>query len=308
MPTATGKRRTLQEAGEASNIQLDWIDGVDPQDIDKDTLPPAKNGDTHSHLRGYSLGAWKAHMNALDSIIEAGVATGVVAEDDIDWDVRIKSQLRSSATAFQALSQPLRYADVRPGSLDYDDLPPFEPAKISPYGDGWDVLWLGHCRMHVEERDQSYPMVVRRGDPTVPEKRHIKTSDIDDQWTFLDDLPEHTRLYYHSRDGLCTLVYAVSYEGARKIRHETGDVMLSGPFDVMLMEYCNLEARPGIGDKTRLKCLSVLPQLFNHWLPGANTSRNIRWSARKNLQQLRDHEGIVAETAPADGWMDSWGG
>lgn len=91
-------------------------------------------------------------------------------EDDADWDVRIRDQLNDLAKASYALTQPLagtegnEYADVTypkplegsPPSVpdfEFDSLPATVEPLISPYGDEWDVLWLGHCGMRFPYQD-----------------------------------------------------------------------------------------------------------------------------------------------------------
>jgi hypothetical protein len=62
----------------------------------------------------------------LNSVVENGYSSVLIMEDDMDWDVRIKSQLLQVAKG-------ARY------------LQPSSKMDVSPYGDDWDVLWLGHC-------------------------------------------------------------------------------------------------------------------------------------------------------------------
>lgn len=295
MPSATEKRRQLSEMAGACNVHLDWVDGVKPEDVDANTLPAHL-----SDLRGYSLGAYKAHMNALDRIIEDNLATAVIAEDDIDWDVRIKSQLRSAAHAFRVVAQSTDTFEV----IDYDGMPALPPPRVSPYGDDWEVLWLGLCRQNV---DPKYTMVVRQYDSTVPELRHVQLEDSHDQpWNFLHNYPNHTRIYHQMREGLCSLFYAVTLEAAKKIRHEFGDVQANGPLDVMLLQYCNPGGRPGIGDKVQLRCYSAMPQLINHWHPEERRTKNIRWSARANVDKLKASSEIWKEDVDNAEFIDSY--
>lgn len=93
-------------------------------------------------------------------------------EDDGDWDVRIRDQLQDFALSSHALTQPLAgtkhggYADITypkppdtlPSSvpdLEFDRLPVTVAPASSPYGDEWDVLWLGHCGMHFPFTDRN---------------------------------------------------------------------------------------------------------------------------------------------------------
>jgi hypothetical protein len=67
-------------------------------------------------------------------------------EDDADWDVAIKLQALQGARATRFL-------------LDQPERRGKEP--LSPYGDGWDIIWFGHCRSPSRPTldDMSFPMI-----------------------------------------------------------------------------------------------------------------------------------------------------
>lgn len=67
-----------------------------------------------------------AHLDLLKFVIASGPETALIIEDDVDWDVEIKSQMR-------LVSDNIR---------DYMGTSPEDP---TPFGTEWDVLWLGHC-------------------------------------------------------------------------------------------------------------------------------------------------------------------
>jgi hypothetical protein len=136
-------------------------------------------------------------------------------EDDVDWDVRIREQLHDFALSSRALIQPLqgrpgksKYADPTypnpmEGSpkklpdMDFYRLPTTINPSDSPYGDGWDVLWLGHCGMHFafENSDlMSKGRVVKHNDVTVPPKKDLWS--INKPFSLLDDYPAHTRVVH----------------------------------------------------------------------------------------------------------------
>jgi hypothetical protein len=80
-------------------------------------------------------------------MIRENIATALIFEDDADWDVNIKAQLVEFARG-------TRYI------LEQETKSP-----VSPYGDGWDVLWLGNCgTKNREDKDQRYWVV--HNDPT----------------------------------------------------------------------------------------------------------------------------------------------
>lgn len=73
-----------------------------------------------------SAKAWMAHLDLLKYVIGADLESAFIVEDDVDWDVDIKAQMRL----------------VSDGVRDYTAM---EESDTTPYGDEWDVLWLGHC-------------------------------------------------------------------------------------------------------------------------------------------------------------------
>lgn len=198
-------------------------------------------------------------------------------EDDIDWDVRIKDQLRDVALASRALIQPLRsqpgkYADPTypnpvDGSppkipdMDFYSLPHTEMPKVSPYGDNWDVMWLGHCSMSFafEDNDSmAKGRVVKLDDETAPPKSGLWS--LNSPFSLVEDYPEHTRVIHHAQEGLCTLAYAISQRGARKMLRELALKPATDAFDFLLRFYCE-----GRHDRTKQECITVNPTLFSHY-------------------------------------------
>jgi hypothetical protein len=114
-------------------------------------------------------------------------------EDDADWDINIKTQLQSFAMAVRALQ----------GTT--------ETPTQSPYGDDWDIFWLGHCGL---ECKSELPYYQSADDPTVPEPRHFLP-----YWREPPPIerPDHSRMICTAQDAVCSSFYAVNYYGAQKI-------------------------------------------------------------------------------------------
>ena len=195
-------------------------------------------------------------------------------EDDADWDVRIRDQLRDLALSTRALIQPLKdqpgkYADPtypKPAEnspqhvpdFDFDNLPETVKPSVSPYGDSWDLLWLGHCGVNFPKPENKYlpkGRVIHRNDVTVAPKKNL--------WSFaqpfhlVEDYPEHTRGISFAQDGVCTLSYAVSQRGAQRILREIALKPVTQPVDLALATFCN-------GDLGESQCLGVNPPFFAH--------------------------------------------
>lgn len=98
------KRDALALTNSLTGFKIYWIDGVRGQSIPNKALP---FGVDRVKLWETDLGSWRGHMNAVQTIVEQGISTALIMEDDMDWDVRLKSQLqlvcpwytRSSASA-----------------------------------------------------------------------------------------------------------------------------------------------------------------------------------------------------------------
>lgn len=260
--------------------------------------------------------------------MEQNLTSALILEDDVDWDVRIKSQMENFAKASRLLLQPLqgtsdRYLDPsyphptsnqKPKEFHIDWEHTTEPSS-SPYGDvdRWDLLWLGHCGAKFPNGpNEKVPLgrVVMSNDETVPEPQHIAYEAGSKE--LMDKYPAHTRIVSRAKKNVCTLAYAMTQKGARRMLYELGVHKMDAAADVMFHEVCD-----GSRNRTMGTCLSVQPQLFQHHRPvgvkstfseiqnhgnGYNEipfSRNIRWSVHGNFEKL-----INEETDYVDLWKD----
>lgn len=162
-------------------------------------------------------------------------------EDDADWDISFKTQLEHFAAGSRALSNHT--------STD---------KPHSPYGDGWDLLWLGHCGIVRHDKDSRTFIV--DNDPSTPPPNHRVTfgSDGVDMTSYSNS----SRVVFQSGGGLCVYAYALSFRGAQKmlLTHHTKNKYK--PFDLALHFMCK--------DDPDFKCLAVFPQIVDsHKAAGA---------------------------------------
>ncbi|PHH61208.1 hypothetical protein CDD81_689 [Ophiocordyceps australis] len=248
LPSRPDRRDGMVLQASLSDITIDFIDGVQNSQIAEKAIPKAEDG---THVLNAALGAWRAHINAIQEIVRRNITSAFIMEDDGDWDVQIKHQLQNVAKATRALIQPLAidsksYADPtfprRPKDhppvpdIMFETLPNTLPPQISPYGDDWDVLWVGHCGQSFPRDDNEFlprGRVIQRNDSTVPKKEHLESPFIQ-PFTLKDDYPDHTRAIHHSQWGVCSSGYAVSQRGARRILLEIGLKEVIAPFDLLL--------------------------------------------------------------------------
>jgi hypothetical protein len=196
----------------------------------------------------------------------------------------------------------------------FNRLPSTVPPSVSPYGDGWDVLWLGHCNdgffwgtPYPNSEGKPKGKVLHTDDPTVPENRYINLNSEDPRATY----PDHTRVVEHIMGGVCSFAYAVSRAGAQAILYEMTR-NFNKAFDNMLADFCD-----GIEGREYHLCLSVLPQLFVLHRPAGKVSGDsdinkieadevredpwspmVQWSARMNIGKLLRGETDFANQYP----------
>jgi hypothetical protein len=250
----------------------------------------------------------------------------------------------TEATAFQIIdtSNLPKSLPSLPLNSVLDTRTPHKTGLISPYGDPshWDVLWLGHCGAGMPRlpNNKSYSaqfppvtasslIVTLPNDDTVPIGRHLKAHPFQgDPDAIATAFSPHTRLYHRSTGGqLCTVGYAVSQQGARRLLHQFGIKGWNGIFDSELGRWCAGDD-PDIGSayaknlknsggKERV-CLTSQPPIFAHHHPQQGESdigglgggyarkyetKYLRYSVRMNLERLvdgaEDHELV-------DQWPD----
>ncbi|KAH7308377.1 putative LPS glycosyltransferase [Stachybotrys elegans] len=323
LPERTDRRDRMVLQAALSNLSIEFIDGPDGKGA-ADKAIPIKQG--HSRLTSGALGYQRAHMNAIQAVVERQISSALILEDGTDWDIRIKEQMRDFALSSRTLLQPMLdsrkfEADMKllgtepvparpPQEFMFGNLPRTVGPAFSPYGDNWDVLWVGNCGMNFAS--DAYPdtpkgRVIHLNDITVPERRYL--------WSFnrpfaLKDIyPEHTRVVHHAQEGVCTLGYAVSQRGAQKLLHEVGMKDVGGGFDILFRYFCD-----GSKGRRRHICLTVQPALFHHYRPaGAKSAGSdihgddfqhngstdmVRWSVQLNADSLLEDKTTMRDQLP----------
>lgn len=201
----------------------------------------------------------------------------------MDWDVRLKPQLELAAAGARAIMSALPDPLFPTGRAS--PLSSSSQSPASPYGDDWDVLWLGHC-------GEPFP-------EDLPENQNLPDSDggfqaMARKWTILNDAtvapPDrltglvdfaaqgapHTRWIHVTAAPMCSFAYALSRAGAHKVLYEMSVAGLEGPFDNALAGLCRravgawsgvlARGEDAVGEEEGLaaKCVSVTPPLFFH--------------------------------------------
>lgn len=274
LPERSDKRDAIALASSLTGFDVEWVDGVRGETIPDKAVP---FGVDRKKLMETNLGSWRGHMNAIRRVVEENLDSALIMEDDMDWDVRLKPQLELTAAGARAVLSSL------PDTLFPTGRGRASP-PLSPYGDDWDVLWLGHCGEPFPENLPELQALPANDPAKQAVSRHWKILDDAtvpprDKVTGLVDFaahPERTRWVHVTAAPICTFAYAVSLRGARKILWDLSVNGLGGPFDNALAGMCRRAVgswsgllaegeEEEVGDRgLDAKCLSVTPPLFFH--------------------------------------------
>ncbi len=247
----------------------------------------------------------------------------------------------SSLARYHTPGQGSRDADVESKGKDaisVHNAPRYEKPVVTPYGDDWDVLWLGHCGTELpspppeppraggsKAKPKPQPTQLSRlqvtipNDITVPVPKHLKPHPFALQDALGELFPPHTRVVHAATGTLCTQAYAVSQRGARKLLYQFGLETFTTGWDLMLKDWCDglYMGKSGAKGETEPmpQCLTVQPPRFSHYLVNREGSSDIqaqgggylhktgsqyiRLSVRKNFRKLVNGE-------PLDRLLDQW--
>lgn len=215
LPSRDDKRDAFAVAASVSGLDFGITDGVNGEDISPKALPYKMD------QKPKVLGCWRAHLDVWKDMIRRKVTSTLVFEDDADWDVSIRAQMVE-------LARGARY------TLDEAKTNPH-----SPYGDDWDLLWIGHCG------SSPTPWNTRRyvihNDSTVepPDGRAGVGRPDMSRWEGGPKGDNSTRVIYPAIGGVCTASYAISLKGAQKALYRTSMVPYNAPIDWGLNDICS---------------------------------------------------------------------
>lgn len=239
MPSRTDKLDAMILAASVTGFEFDVLEGVQGDSISKKAL--SGKWENRPGIEGV-VGCWRGHMNFAKEIVSRRLSSAIIIEDDADWDFNLRSIMEYIALGSQAL-------------LDT----PQDEAPRSPYGDGWDLMWFGHCASSSIKGDDRRFII--KNDPNVPPRQHrANYGDIPDMSAYDDN----TRIMFFTAGNTCTYSYALSYHGAAKVLKYLSMDIFNKPIDFGLREMCEKKDRG-------FRCISVFPQIFGEHKPaGAN--------------------------------------
>lgn len=277
---------------------------------------------------------WVSFTNITIRMVEENIPSALILEDDADWDVRIKEQLVAISQGTRVLldrahEEEAFTASLTPKQRQVDQI-------NSPYGHGWDILWLGHCGETFPERipghheiyDRSstrYTYYAMQDDETLPAEPAAMT----ESWIAGDLARDHgTRWVHFSGGPTCSQAYALSQSGARKVLLALsvgGSLIeqLDNAMSKLCRDHTPWDGAGDLGDPpgysgAGMRCLSVNPAVFSQHKPRGRRaaesdietvedgegfrevgeSPNLVWSARLNVQNLMMGRPMQEQKAP----------
>ncbi|KIW12762.1 hypothetical protein PV08_07948 [Exophiala spinifera] len=288
LPERSDKADTMLLQASLTNFTLDFVDGIRGENVSPKALPLTMNQGNGS------IGCWRAHLNVWKRMIQENIETALVFEDDSDWDIGIKAQLHELAKGSRFL--------LETGSQ----------TPRSPYGDGWSLLWIGHCHTDPNMTDPRRWVIPH--DPTVPLAGyrsqfggHNMT-----RWAEGDNPDPQTRVVYFQDFAFCTSAYAVTRSAAQKMLYKLSMIPFSLTVDGGMGNMCK-------GDLHDFRCIAPYPRLIGRSTPpgsmarssdiqGGNESEdpvlwealseNVMFSVRQNLQPLLNGESVFKSNFP----------
>ncbi|KAF2122701.1 hypothetical protein BDV96DRAFT_639269 [Lophiotrema nucula] len=285
----SSRRHSLTQAANITDIELtipaqpEWTQG----DVEK------LRNTQDDHVQRGSMLAWLGHHNALKWFLDSGLETALILEDDVDWDIRLRSvQVPLAASAARSLLPP---------SKKFSPWTKTDLSHAQYWGDpkSWDLLYLGHCGDYFNE--VNYDGLVKTDrpfnltdlphaiyyDPSLPAKTdlHPFTQDLFNSL----HLPDHRRAFHRSKFPLCSFGYAITRPAAERLLTDLAPAQFrpKGPraFDVALLHACSKGSqtpsptppnnpKPHPNPKLRnkyaspgLRCWTLNSELFHH-MPG----------------------------------------
>ena len=250
------RRNSLLLAANITEIDITIPDQPVWTDADVEKFK-TKNGSLIT--RGSAM-AWMGHLNVLRWFLDSGLETMLVMEDDVDWDIHLRtSQVPKVAAAMRTLLTEQRLGQPSPQSSREKIITPDQAQGYWGNPNDWDILYLGHCgdmfKFSQWTNETEIPRVAV-SDPTLPspEYMHILTR------RFLAEIgiPIKTRVVHKSISPLCTFGFALSRMGAQRLLHDVAGSEPEGgsqAYDVRILEACR---------DLSFRCWSANPELFHH--------------------------------------------
>jgi hypothetical protein len=184
-------------------------------------------------------------------IVAERISSAIVMESDADWDLRITDIM---AGVGEGVANVVDWPFNPPNNTANSVPNPSLVQHPSPYGDKWDIIWMGHCGAYSHGDGRIYEV----NDTSVPPEDYeysFGSGPTDDQHR------EGTRTVFQIRGAVCSTAYAISYQGAGKLVNYIKKT--NSNIDLALGWFCD--------HMVDMACVGVWPQVIT----AASTKSNI---------------------------------
>lgn len=249
------RRVHLEQAAAITELELtvpeqtSWTD-----EHIKDFRPPNESDSKVGHG---SVMAWLSHHLVLRAFLESGLETALIFEDDVDWDIRLRTvEIPLAQKAARSLSTT--------SWLDSTQYPWGTPTD-------WDLLYLGHCGDYFNDLNKGvgvghhHPNNLTNlphalfPDPSLPTRGNLHpfTASL---LTALE-IPPQTRILHKSKWPLCSFGYAITRATAQRLLTDVAPPHENPARNLIAYDAAILS---GCRDGLLEKCYTVNPELFHH--------------------------------------------
>ncbi|KAI9773240.1 MAG: hypothetical protein M1839_002202 [Geoglossum umbratile] len=248
----TDRQDALSLVGDLSGLNFTMLRGVPGEETLKS---PAVPSDTA--LRPAELGCWRSHVNAWKHVLESGVETALILEDDADWHVNIKDQMRLLSQNMMRHGSPL----LMPNGGTEMVKEKGKEGVLAPYTLDWDIFWVGQCvqannreggkRPGFTYKDTAGPY---NDEPQSDFKEELLIHGVD-----YDKGEKSMRVVAEASGPACTTGYAVTRTGAHRLLYNLGYLGPQAPVDLQLLSLCA---------RRELRTIWIAPPLISSWVIG----------------------------------------
>ncbi|PYI32119.1 hypothetical protein BP00DRAFT_456548 [Aspergillus indologenus CBS 114.80] len=193
--------------------------------------PARERGNREKSLKGSEAEtrAFHMHLNAMQSVVAESPASALIMEETVDWDVNLKMQLKGLASGMRLMQGSNTSAEM-------------------PYGDRWDLFWMGHCGMRCAVGSS---FLLTPHDITAVPSRHLGSYHREPP----AGVKNQMRLACQVEEAVGSVAYAVTNGGAQKLLTALLEVASKKEerLDVVASRLC----RTGV-----LRCFSTYPSIM----------------------------------------------
>ena len=172
LPDRSDRLGPLFATANATNLSLTIVDAKRDKDIPTDDIPQ-QWGTNGWHPEEGQLGCSYSHIMTWRKMIAENISSALVMESDVDWDLRIKPTMQGLADGARAIADFPFDPPTRPSKSRGHAKELVQPEPHIPYGDKWDMLWIGHCGANGNGDGRYY----KYNDSSAPSDDHAWSTD-----------------------------------------------------------------------------------------------------------------------------------